>query len=121
MISPTGTIDEADLLDNAHLSDRSVGLSSTVWLRLFISVVRTPVLPHDHQMVTTEEDRLIGQVVDRLLAQFPQVPPATVEDTVGSVHHRFDDAPIRDFVPLFVERHTKDKLANLAGAYVRPA
>ncbi len=35
---------------------------------------------------------------------------------MGSVLHRFDDAPIRDFVPLFVERHTKEKLANLAGA-----
>jgi hypothetical protein len=39
-----------------------------------------------------------------------------LQDTVGSVLQRFDEAPIRDFVPLFVERHTKEKLANLAGA-----
>jgi hypothetical protein len=84
--------------------------------------VRTRVVPHDKRMVVTaEEDHLIGQVVDRLLAQFPQVPPATVQDTVGSVLHRFEEAPIRDFVPLFVERHTKEKLANLAGADARPA
>jgi hypothetical protein len=67
-------------------------------------------------VVTAEEDRLIGQVVDRLLAGFPQVPADTVHEFVGLVHRRFDDAPIRDFVPLFVERHTKEKLANLAGA-----
>jgi hypothetical protein len=41
------------------------------------------------------------------------VPHLTVQETVGSVHHRFDEAPIRDFVPLFVERHTKEKLADL--------
>lgn len=65
-------------------------------------------------VVTAEEHRMIGQVVDRLLNQFPQVPPATVQDAVGSVHHQFDDAPIRDFVPLFVERHTKVELAKLS-------
>ena len=67
-------------------------------------------------VATVEEDRLIEQMVDRLVAQFPQVPPATVQDTVGAARHRFDAAPIRDFVPLFVERHTKEKLADLAGA-----
>lgn len=71
-------------------------------------------------VVSAEEDRLIGQVVDRLLAGFPQVPQDTVHEMVGSVHHRFDDAPIRDFVPLFVERHTKEKLASLAGATSHP-
>lgn len=71
-------------------------------------------------VVSAEEDRLIGQVVDRLLAGFPQVPQDTVHEMVGSSHHRFDDAPIRDFVPLFVERHTKEKLASLAGAASHP-
>ncbi len=79
--------------------------------------MRPREVSHDRQMVVTaEEDHLIGQVVDRLPTQFPQVPQATVQETVGSILHRFDDAPIRDFVPLFVERHTKEKLANLAGA-----
>jgi hypothetical protein len=71
-------------------------------------------------VVTAEEDRLIGQVVDRLLAGFPQVPVDTVHEFVGLVHDQFDDAPIRDFVPLFVERHTKEKLANLAGTAAPP-
>jgi hypothetical protein len=43
-----------------------------------------------------------------------------VHDAVGEVHHRFDVAPIRDVVPLFVERHIKEKLADLAGAATQP-
>lgn len=71
--------------------------------------------------VSAEEDRLIGQVADRLRARFPQVPDDTVQETVGTMHHRFDHAKIRDFVPLFVERHTEDKLARLAGAATPPS
>lgn len=71
--------------------------------------------------VSAEEDRLIGQVVDRLRAGFPQVPVATVHEMVATMHHRFDQAKIRDFVPLFVERHTKDKLAHLVGAATPPS
>lgn len=71
-------------------------------------------------VVSAEEDRLIGQVVDRLLAGFPQVPQDSVHEIVGSVHHRFDKAKIRDFVPLFVERHTKEKLAHLADTAAHP-
>jgi hypothetical protein len=48
------------------------------------------------------------------------VPADTVHEIVGSVHHRFDQAKIRDLVPLFVERHTKEKLANLASAAALP-
>lgn len=44
------------------------------------------------------------------------MPADTVHEMVGTMHHRFDQAKIRDFVPLFVERHTKEKLAHLAGA-----
>ena len=79
--------------------------------------MRPREVSHDRQMVVTaEEDHLIGQVVDRLLTQFPQVPQATVQETVGSILDRFDDAPIRDFVPLFVETAHQGELADLAGA-----
>jgi hypothetical protein len=64
-----------------------------------------------------EEDRLIGQVVDRLLRVYSSVPEHTIRAIVESVRGRFDQARIRDFVPLFVERQAKDKLAALtAGA-----
>lgn len=52
---------------------------------------------------------------------FPQVPEGTVHEMVGMMHHRFDQAKIRDIVPLFVERHTKEELAHLAGAATPPS
>ncbi|WP_235892872.1 DUF3562 domain-containing protein [Mycolicibacterium hodleri] len=59
-------------------------------------------------------------MVDRLRAGFPQAPADTVNEMVGTTHHRFDQAKIRDFVPLFVERHTKEKLAHLADPASNP-
>jgi hypothetical protein len=55
-----------------------------------------------------EEQRLIDQVVDRLTELFPYVPDHVISDTVDSAHHRFDGARIREFVPLFVERHCRE-------------
>jgi hypothetical protein len=48
------------------------------------------------------------------------VPADIVYEIVGSVLRRFDEAPIRDFVPLFVERHTNETLVNLAGPAAPP-
>jgi Rad3-related DNA helicase len=64
-------------------------------------------------VILTEEDRLIQQLIDRLLNVYPRVSERTVTELVGSVHGRFDQAKIRDFIPLFVERRTKEKLAAL--------
>ena len=63
-----------------------------------------------------EEDRLIGAAIDRLRMGHPDVPEQAVHEIVASVRQRFADARIRDFVPLFVERRTKEELAHLAGA-----
>ena len=69
---------------------------------------------HDDLMIgPAEEDRLIGQVFDRLRRRYPDVPEDSVHEIVDSARRRFDQAPIRDFVPLFVERHTKQKLETL--------
>jgi hypothetical protein len=50
---------------------------------------------------------------DRLRHRYPDVPEDFVHEIVDSARRRFDQAPIRDFVPLFVERHTKEKLETL--------
>jgi len=68
-----------------------------------------------------EEDRLIGAAIDRLVMDHPDVPEHAVHDIVASVRRQFADARIRDFVPLFVERRTKEELALLAGATSNPA
>ena len=59
------------------------------------------------------EDVLIEQVVDRLSATFPQVPSDTVTSVVARYHSRFDGRPLREFVPLFVERGSRRELAKL--------
>jgi hypothetical protein len=43
------------------------------------------------------------------------VPPLTVSDVVHKMHAKFDGRPIRDFVPLFVERNAQSEFAKLGG------
>jgi len=59
------------------------------------------------------EQVAIGDVVQRLTHKHPTVPPLTVADVVHKVHARFHGRPLRDFVPLFVERNAQAELAKL--------
>jgi hypothetical protein len=61
-------------------------------------------------MDRSEENRAINEVIDRLAEQFPEVPNAEVALAVQETRPEFDQAPIRDFVPLFVERSAKNRL-----------
>jgi hypothetical protein len=54
--------------------------------------------------VAEDEDRAIGEVLTRLRSRFPEVAEDTLMDTLGAVHKRFEGNPIRDFVPVLVER-----------------
>ena len=65
-------------------------------------------------MVESSEWMAIRQVVERLKANYPAVPPDTVTTVVQHNHARFDGRPIREFVPLFVERHSRQDLAKIA-------
>jgi hypothetical protein len=65
-------------------------------------------------MVESSEWTAIQQVVDRLKAIYPAVPPDTVTTVVHHNHARFNGRPVRDFVPLFVERDSRRELAKLA-------
>jgi hypothetical protein len=65
-------------------------------------------------MDRSDENRAIGEVVERLAKQFPRVPAGEVEQVVSQSRPEFDDVPIRDFVPLFVERGAKARLRELA-------
>ena len=65
-------------------------------------------------MDRSDEDRAIAEVVDRLGRQFPHIAPAEVAQAVSQSRPEFDDVPIRDFVPLFVERGAKSRLREMA-------
>ena len=61
-------------------------------------------------MDRSEEDRAIGEIADRLAERFPELPSESVERAVDEARPEFDESPIRDFVPLFVERSAKHRL-----------
>jgi hypothetical protein len=61
------------------------------------------------------EQTAIGEVVERLTHKHPTVSPLTVADIVNKMHAKFDGRPVRDFVPLFVERDANTELAKLGG------
>ncbi|TPG35757.1 three-helix bundle dimerization domain-containing protein [Mycolicibacterium hodleri] len=64
-------------------------------------------------MIESSERTVIDQVVDRLARKYPSVPGEKVVDVVNDCYARFDGRPIRDFVPLFVERGARSALNEL--------
>jgi hypothetical protein len=52
-------------------------------------------------------------LVERLKKSYPEVSPDTIVTVVHHNHARFDGRPIRDFVPLFVERAAKRQLSQV--------
>jgi hypothetical protein len=70
-------------------------------------------------MIELSEKQIIDELSGRLVASYQQVEPAQVNRIVLEEYSRFEGRPIRDFVPLFVERHAKEELSKL-GAADRP-
>ncbi|EME53266.1 hypothetical protein G352_24311 [Rhodococcus ruber BKS 20-38] len=62
----------------------------------------------------TDEQHHIDEVRRRLRTRFPQVDPDSIDRAIASAHHRLDGRPIRDFVPVLVERAA---LNTLRGTY----
>lgn len=64
---------------------------------------------------TLRERQAVEQVSDRLARTFSdRFSPSQVDEKVSSVHHRFDGHPIREFVPVLVERIARDELRRTA-------
>lgn len=57
-----------------------------------------------------DETRAVSEVSQRLVASFPDVAANVVEDAVHASHEQFAGSPIRDFVPVLVERIAKSNL-----------
>lgn len=54
----------------------------------------------------------VAEVFDRLVQQFPQLAPTTIRAIVEDAHARMNGR-IRDFVPVFVERRSRERLRNM--------
>ncbi|MDT2009480.1 hypothetical protein FXW78_46865 [Rhodococcus opacus] len=67
-------------------------------------------------MNAAEEARQLSQVATRLLNKFPTASREAVGTAVGEAVAHFAGCPIRDFVPLLVERAATAKLGSLVEA-----
>jgi hypothetical protein len=65
--------------------------------------------------IAADESTAIERLVKRLQQIYPLVPGDHVASVVHHNHARFDGRPIRDYVPLFVERGSHKQLATLHG------
>jgi hypothetical protein len=66
-------------------------------------------------MIELTEQTIIDQLVDRLSERYPSVPGDKVAEVVNARYARSNDRPIRDYIPLFVERAASSELAQLSG------
>jgi hypothetical protein len=63
-------------------------------------------------VMSIDEHAVLNEVVERLVGRYPTLPPNTVNDVVHDLHADFDGAPIREFVPLLVERRAHIALSE---------
>jgi hypothetical protein len=64
-------------------------------------------------VIELSEQTIIDQIVTRLTHRYPTIAASTVQTVVHDMHARFDGRPLRDFVPLLVERHAKNELDRM--------
>jgi hypothetical protein len=71
----------------------------------------------DTRSESSDEDRAIGSLTARLAHELNQPQKqAEMRSTVESEFRRFDDARVRQFVPILVERQLRADLRRLARA-----
>jgi hypothetical protein len=69
-------------------------------------------------MVKSLDERTqLAEIVERLCAAYPTVTPTTVAEVVNELHARFRGAPVREYIPLFVERDARLALDELSVSY----
>jgi hypothetical protein len=69
-------------------------------------------------VIELSEQTVIEQLVERLSNRYPAISQATVASVVLETHARFDGRPLRDFIPLLVERNAKSALERLGATAV---
>ena len=59
------------------------------------------------------DQTVIDQLVVRLTSCYPAFSESTVRGVVHDTYARFDGRPLRDFIPLLVERNARTELDRL--------
>ncbi|MRG60167.1 hypothetical protein GE115_09845 [Agromyces sp. CFH 90414] len=62
------------------------------------------------------EQRSVDEVIGRLSEKYPDIDPALIQGIVAEEHEAFDGRPVRDFVPVLVEKKAKQRVKALARA-----
>lgn len=75
----------------------------------------------DRPMTGDEELIQVEQVIERMIARHPSVPPGDIELIVRDIHKRFSDARVHDFVPLLVEKAARQSISIRAAGTPAPA
>jgi hypothetical protein len=58
------------------------------------------------------ETLMIAEVERRLISTYTDLPQDRVSSALQSAHAHFEESPIRDFVPLLVERRARAELTK---------
>jgi len=64
-------------------------------------------------VIELSEQTVIDQLVVRLTSRYPAISESTVSMVVRDIHAKYDGRPLRDFIPLFVERNARNELERL--------
>jgi len=67
-------------------------------------------------VIELSEQTIIDRVADRLTRKYPTIPAETLTAIVRNVHARFDGRPVREYVPLLVERFAGQELELVLNA-----
>ncbi len=71
-------------------------------------------------VIELREQTIIDGVADRLTSKYAGIPAETVSAVVRGVHAQFDGRPVREYVPLLVERFAGQELDLLLLTGRRP-
>ncbi|OBG81191.1 three-helix bundle dimerization domain-containing protein [Mycobacterium sp. E3305] len=64
------------------------------------------------KVTQVNEEALLADLGWQLVGEFPRIPAEVVGALIREEHARFTHSRIRDFVPLFVEKHTREELRH---------
>ena len=72
-------------------------------------------------MTDEAETQALAVVAQRMRDRFPNIPLEVVDAAVVRFHREYDGRPIREFVPLLVERQVREHLSGSIPAQRRSA
>lgn len=62
------------------------------------------------KVTQVNEAMVLADIERQLIDEFPHIPSEVVDTVIREEHARFTHSRVRDFVPLFVEKHTREQL-----------